>query len=424
MVISKQLCILTLFTHLAVIASGETDQTIGREAEPGADPATISGSLYLDPWQIEKEFLLTPLALQEWLELELQPDSLLSPEHRNALKPVIGKFLAARCPVSIRDEPVPFTLDRINFIQPDSLEFTPISPDQTVTAGETWISVVFSAPQSDHRQALQLMWDLMPQAPDSVTIKVADPEGTRKFELSRLNPALNVRGRFHPNARTPPPLPPSIVDSPPRLLTLPWMSVLLLAAAILWGLRLLHARKKSLLRMTAIILIGLGAIPARAISIKVPLNNTWNAVSDTDAMEILDPLLRRIYHSFNYTNQEQQYEELSLAASGEALTPIFLELQRTLRSRERDGSRVRVNTIKISACTVSDLKERPGFDALCEWQASGRVGHWGHFHDRTNSYNASFTIEPSSGTWKITRLDLHSRERNPDARQSAPRLPE
>ena len=55
MVISKQLCILTLFTHLAVIASGETDQTIGREAEPGADPATISGSLYLDPWQIEKD---------------------------------------------------------------------------------------------------------------------------------------------------------------------------------------------------------------------------------------------------------------------------------------------------------------------------------------------------------------------------------
>ena len=55
--ISKQLCILTLFTHLAVIASGETGQTIGREAEPGADPATISGSLYLDPWQIEKEFL-------------------------------------------------------------------------------------------------------------------------------------------------------------------------------------------------------------------------------------------------------------------------------------------------------------------------------------------------------------------------------
>ena len=58
--------------------------------------------------------------------------------------------------------------------------------------------------------------------------------------------------------------------------------------------------------MTAIILIGLGAIPARANSIKFPLKDTWNAVSDTDAMEILDPLLRRIYHSFNYKNPEQQ----------------------------------------------------------------------------------------------------------------------
>ena len=28
-------------------------------------PATISGSLYLDAWQLEKEFVVSPLALQE-----------------------------------------------------------------------------------------------------------------------------------------------------------------------------------------------------------------------------------------------------------------------------------------------------------------------------------------------------------------------
>ena len=419
MAISKQLSVLTLFAHLAVIALGETDRTIESETEFAPDPAIISGSLYLDPWQIEKEFLLTPLALQQWLELDLQSDSSLSPEHRNSLKPVIGEFLASRCPVSIQDEPLPFTLERISFIQPDSLEFMPISPDQTVTAGEAWISVVFSAPQSDHRQALQLMWDLMPQSPDPVVIKVADPEGTRKFELNQLNPALNVRGRFRSDARTPPPLAPSIVDSSPRLVALPWMSVLLLSTAILGGLRLLRERKKNLLKATVIILVASCAIPVRGISIMVPLKDSRNAVTDTEAIEILDPLLRRIYHSFNYTNQERQYEELSLAASGEALTPIFLELQRTLRSRERDGSRVRVHGVEISACTVSNLQERPGFEALCEWQASGRVGHWGHFHDRTNNYNATFAIEPSEETWKITRLELHGRERNPDFLESA-----
>jgi len=68
---------------------------------------------------------------------------------------------------------------------------------------------------------------------------------------------------------------------------------------------------------------------------------------------------------------------------------------------------------------VSNLQERPGFEALCEWQASGRVGHWGHFHDRTNNYNATFAIEPSEETWKITRLELHGRERNPDFLESA-----
>lgn len=413
MVLSRQLFSLTLCSLLGSMAAGQSGRNPkeGHQATP--NPAPLSGALYLDAWQIEKEFLLTPIALQQWYDLDLQSDSNLSPERRASLKPVIGNFLASRCPVSIRDEPITFTLDRIRFIQPSASEFSPIAPDETVPASETWISAVFAAPHSDHRQALQLVWDLIPETDGFVTVKVADPEGTRSFELNKLNPALNIRGRFRPDERSPPPQPFPVNQGESQTIPLPFLSITLLLATLLFGLTSYYRKNLDTLSITVIALGTIATISARGISSEITLKASAEPISDADAGEILEPLLRGIYYLFNYTDQEQQYEKLSLVASGEALTPIFLELQRILRSREQDGSRVRVKDLEISACTATPIEGRPGFEALCSWQAKGRVGHWGHFHDRANAYKAAFIVESMNGKWKITDLVLHDRERKP-----------
>ena len=130
---------------------------------------------------------------------------------------------------------------------------------------------------------------------------------------------------------------------------------------------------------------ALAATLTRGISIEFSPKKPLTVTSNPEAIEILNPLLRRIYHAFNYRSQDQQYDELSLVASGEAaLTPIFLELQRTLRSREREGSRVRVDTVQITACSVTALDKRSGFQALCSWQAAGRVGPVSYTHLRAH----------------------------------------
>ena len=283
MVISRQLLILAFLIHTAVIAAGEIQRTAEAADLATSNPAPVAGAIYLDAWQIEKEFLLTPLALQQWLDLGIRPKSTLSPKMRISLKPVIGQFLATRCPVLIREEPLPFTLDRIHFIQPDATEFTPIPDNQPVAAEDVWISVVFSAPQSDHRQALQLLWDLIPEDSSSVTVKVADPEGTRSFDLTRLNPALNVRGRFRPDARTPPPSAPSLSKDPPKTILVPWLSVLLLLGSILGGLYSLRKRHWSIPWTISVSLMLLAAIPARHIAVKIRLGESGDHISNADA---------------------------------------------------------------------------------------------------------------------------------------------
>ena len=55
--------------------------------------------------------------------------------------------------------------------------------------------------------------------------------------------------------------------------------------------------------------------------------------------------------------------------------------------------------------------EEPGLAYRCRWTAAGSVGHWGHVHRRTNLYDASITIQPVDGIWKITAIDLREEQR-------------
>ncbi len=397
---------------ILVIAISGTVSTPGQEQ--GTAPAALSGALYLDAWQIEKEFLVSPLALQEWIDLGLEPDSEIRPEEKDDLMTTIGNFLAGKCPVTIQDEPLVFTLDRIHFIEPDATEFSIIDHDATVTARDIRISAIYATPNFDPRQALQVFWDLLPDDSPFVTVKVADAGGTRNFNLTKFNPTLNIRGRYRSGARnsppTPPPLPALAAAEPFRI---PWLSLALIIIIFPAGFIVFRAKENLVIRLTLIGLILPAAIVFKGVGIPLRGKTSSISISDAAAARILDPLLRGVYHSFNYQTRDQQYEELDKVAGGEALTPIFLEIQRTLQSRERDGSRVRVNDLRIESSKSSPLPKRPGFQALCEWEVSGRVGHWGHFHDRLNLYRATFVVEPVEQKWKITLLTLHDRQRTP-----------
>ena len=391
--------------------------------EASSPPAELAGALYLDPWQIEKEFVVSPLALQQWLDLGITADSKLSPEERTALKPKIGNFLALKCPVTIKDEPIEFTLDRIHFIEPKATEFSLIDPKATVSPRDIRISVVYAAPNVDLRQALQVFWNLIPENAPFVTFKVADAGGTRSFNLTKFNPALNIRGRYRSAGRNAPPPPPLLPTLDDTIVNFPWLSVLIglgVVPPVIWFLR---SKRKS--PALAVLLILLTITATSLTYLKVEIGKTSGTeLNETQSSRILDPLLRGVYHSFHYRKRSEQYDALSKVVGGAALIPIFLEVQRTLESRTRDGSRVRVNDLRIEDSQPSPLPDRPGFAATCNWEVRGRVGHWGHFHDRTNLYRATFVVEPLENSWKITQLRLHERQREPASASASTSTPD
>ena len=76
------------------------------------------------------------------------------------------------------------------------------------------------------------------------------------------------------------------------------------------------------------------------------------------------------------------------------------------------GVRARVKAVEILEVDVNQFDDNPlGRLFHAEWTAMGTVGHWGHIHMRKNQYEANIAVEPVSGAWKITGLELLEEKR-------------
>ena len=87
--------------------------------------------------------------------------------------------------------------------------------------------------------------------------------------------------------------------------------------------------------------------------------------------------------------------------------------------QEQGGAVSRIGEVAI---VNGDLKPFPdqqrngpsdgrGFGYQCRWNVAGTVEHWGHIHQRTNQYEALFTLEPVDNVWMVTKMELLDEKR-------------
>ena len=133
-------------------------------------------------------------------------------------------------------------------------------------------------------------------------------------------------------------------------------------------------------------------------------------VSNEEAVLILENLLKNIYRSFDFREEEDVYDRLATSVSGDLLSEIYLQNRKSLVVTQAGGARVK--EVKILGVDVSPLQGRAlGLVFKARWTAMGSVGHWGHIHIRKNQYEANVTVEPVGGVWKITSLELLEEKR-------------
>lgn len=129
-------------------------------------------------------------------------------------------------------------------------------------------------------------------------------------------------------------------------------------------------------------------------------------VTLTQAQPVLQALLRNTYRAFEQRDESTVYDVLARSIHGALLEQIYVQTAKALALESQDGTRVKISDLAADVDEVTELTGRPGFIAKGEWTAFGRVGHWGHMHQRINKYKANMTVEPVEGAWKLTGLEV------------------
>ncbi|CAB5166423.1 hypothetical protein D3OALGA1CA_5419 [Olavius algarvensis associated proteobacterium Delta 3] len=129
-------------------------------------------------------------------------------------------------------------------------------------------------------------------------------------------------------------------------------------------------------------------------------------------MILLESLLKNIYRSFDFREEDDVYDRLTTSVSGDLLSKVYLQNRKSLVVTQAGGARARVSEINILDVQVSPSGGSPmGLAFHATWTAQGTVGHWGHIHTRKNQYEANILVEPVDGVWKITGLELLDEKR-------------
>ncbi len=191
----------------------------------------------------------------------------------------------------------------------------------------------------------------------------------------------------------------------------PLVSLGCLAAMLLviGGLRLSSAwdRRRGIAWM-ALPLGLLGAVALRDVSV-VDVEQPFAGPSlptEARAKEIFRPLHANIYRAFDYVDESDVYDALAYSVDGELLDGLYDQIYRSLIMQEEGGAISRVESVRMMDIDVESIgvlpeNELPGFVAVARWQVDGAVHHWGHSHERTNEYEARYTVHEGLGGWRI-----------------------
>ncbi|KPJ76355.1 MAG: hypothetical protein AMJ54_11885 [Deltaproteobacteria bacterium SG8_13] len=257
-------------------------------------------------------------------------------------------------------------------------------------------------------------WELFSERVQKVTARMTDPAGPFPYDLTPDDNVLKWNNYL--KTYTIPTVEKINVADQHRGVPVPIGSVVCIALLlpIGWGvvLRKKHGGSvKPLFGMFALLAIGaLLLIPV--LQVPVGGNARASQFSTEDGRMVLDSLLKNVYRAFDFREEADVYDKLSICVSGELLADLYLEQRRSLVVEQAGGAQAKVKEVAIKDVAVSKSTKHDGaLDLRAQWTALGKVGHWGHVHSRQNRYDAIVTIKPLTGVWKIIDLELIEEKR-------------
>ena len=364
----------------------------------------MAGFIYVEPFEVRKEIIVRPADIQRRYDLGLAGVETITPQMQDEVKQGIVKYLEHYFQLSIDGQAVEATIDRVNFLA-RSLRSSVVVDGQDIPLLPSTVGVIYVVPTQGLPHEVEMEWDLFTERMQLIPASTVDQAGPLPVFL---DPDFNIL-RWE-NFLKFPELP-TLTDirRPPSAVQIlsrwgQWVFGAIAALALFMVFRTFQEQRK-LQTGAAVVLLVATALAGWSMK-------TWDDVRLNDARlkELAGGLLHNIYRAFDYRGEEQIYDVLAHSVTGNLLNDVYLEVRKGLELANQGGAQVKVKNIEmLEARQVGENDD--GFLVEARWNVAGSVGHWGHIHQRTNSYHATLTLQDIDGVWKLTGLDILEEER-------------
>ena len=376
---------------------------------------SVMSFLYVEPYEVRHEILARVKDLSAWMDLGLRGDEYIEADENEALKKRVGEFFLAQDKVLIDDNRLKPILDRTSFVKYTLTRTYFIDQPEQIPINTAMVGVIITYLTKQLPQQVTSEWNLWSDRIQKVPSDAIDPVGPFPSFVTPDNNVL-VWTNFLKKYKAPT-VARIELDQSMTTMKLPLVSIFCLLALLPLAFQIRRRRKNGGaigLQVGLVIVLIAGTFllyPFLKVAVAKPAVMAPQ-MTEAQAVSVLDSLLKNIYRSFDFREEEDVYDRLATSASGDLLADIYLQNRKSLVVTQAGGARARVKEVEILNVDVDPLDNRPLgllFDA--RWTAMGTVGHWGHIHTRKNQYHANITVEPVDGAWKITRLDLLEEKR-------------
>lgn len=388
--------------------------------------SALMSFLYVEPYEVRHEILTRVKDLEEWMDLGLRGKDFIEVDELESLKDRIGEFLLQKNQVLIDGKPLRPILDRTNYVKVALTGIQLLEQPERLEISTAIVGVILAYITDGIPKEVTVNWELFTDQVQQVPATAVDPAGPFPSFVTPDDPILQWTNYL--KNYTMPTVQSVSVSNTVTALTVPVGTILCFAALVPLGWQIRRRAKRAkpfrfhLVMAVAVLAAGVALLPVLQVSVAKPAALVKN-LNDKEATVIVSSLLRNVYRAFDFRQEEDVYDKLALSVEGDLLADMYLQNRKSFAVQKAGGAQAKVKEVEILEAHSERLKDHPrAFAITSQWTAMGTVGHWGHVHVRKNKYDATITIEPVNGAWKIIGMELFDETRiDPYAKPTTPR---
>lgn len=359
--------------------------------------------LYVEPYEVRHEILGRIKDLEGWIDFDYEMGDMIEIDEQDSLKVLIADFLVQHNIVRIDQEERTPIIDRIHFVEVRLSGIQIMEIPKPLPYASAIIGVIFAYPDPGIPKEVTVCWDMFNEKIQRVPSMSIDPAGPWPYDLQPSDSVLkwtNFLKHYKLPTVTEQKVESASVHIP--LLTLIFsLMILYVLFRNRWSLNGLSKWRKFFFILY--IILGIFAFPI-GYKTTVPFFEK-NSYSAPEAKELISQLLKNTYRAFDFREEGDIYDKLSMCNDSELLQEIYLQTRKSMIIENQGGIEAKIDEVLLTNVEVEPIEE-VGLGYRCNWIVKGVVGHWGHKHRRVNQYDAIIKIRPSDGVWKMFDLDI------------------